>query len=396
MLFLNRWLWLGVLLVLIAPVSAQPPGGNPFERFDRDSNGKLTREELPPVLRDRFQTIDSNKDGAVSREELRAMFAAQRPGGQGKGSGPGQPEARRPIPDSIKVSRDLPYAANSNPRQTLDLLVPAKPSNERPLPVVVAIHGGAFRAGEKSQAVGELISLVASGEYAGVTINYRLSGEAIWPAQIHDCKAAIRWVRANASKYHLDPDRIGVTGGSAGGHLAAMLGTSGGLVELEGKVGPHPDVSSRVLCVVDKFGPSELLTMSVEPGSMDHDAADSPESLLIGGPIQENKEKARNASPITFVSGDDPPILIIHGTKDPLVPFKQSVSLAKSLKAAGVPTWFIAVTDGGHGGFRGSEVARRTRQFLDKHLLGKEVGTISEEPIANPPLGDSPAPPSRQ
>jgi acetyl esterase/lipase len=227
------------------------------------------------------------------------------------------------------------------------------------------------------------MSLVATGDYAGVTINYRLSGEAPWPAQILDAKAAIRWVRANAEKYHLDPDRIGVIGGSAGGHLVALLGTSGGVEALEGDPGPYPGVSSKVRCVVDEFGPSELLAMGDPPGFSAHNAANSPESRLLGGPILERREIARAASPITYVSKDDPPFLIIHGDKDPTVPFDQSERLAKALKTSGVEVWFIKVEGGGHGGFRNPELPRRIRQFFDKNLRDLAVGTISEEPVAN-------------
>ena len=136
--------------------------------------------------------------------------------------------------------------------------------------------------------------LVAKG-YAVASINYRLSQHAVFPAQIEDCKAAIRWLRANAAKYHLDPDHIGVWGASAGGHLVALLGTTGGVKELEGN-GGNLDQSSRVQCVVDWFGPTDLTTMGGE-----HDKPDSPVARLIGGPVQENKEKARKASPLTYV-----------------------------------------------------------------------------------------------
>ena len=155
--------------------------------------------------------------------------------------------------------------------------------------------------------------LAAKG-YAVASINYRLSQHAVFPAQIEDCKAAIRWLRANAAKYHLDPDHIGVWGASAGGHLVALLGTTGSVKELEGK-GGNLDQSSRVQCVVDWFGPTDLATMG---GS--HDKPGSPESRLIGGPVQENKEKARKASPLTYVSKDSAPFLIMHGDQDNTVP----------------------------------------------------------------------------
>ena len=289
------------------------------------------------------------------------------------------------MPENIRVEKDIPYAGTKNPRQTLDLLLPKSARDSKPLPLVVNFHGGAFRAGDKSMGVREIADLVESGDYAAATINYRLSGEAIWPAQIHDCKAAIRWLRANAAKYGLDPDRIGVIGASAGGHLAAMLGTGGGVAALEGDLGPHVGVSSRVKCVVDQFGPSDLLAMADYPSRIDHNAPDSPESELIGGAIQEHKDAARAASPITYVSRDDPPFLILHGTEDPLVPFNQSERLAEALKAAGVPCTFVKVVEAGHGGFRSPEVGRRIRQFLDKHLRDRPVGEVSDAPILRSP-----------
>jgi dipeptidyl aminopeptidase/acylaminoacyl peptidase len=157
-----------------------------------------------------------------------------------------------------------------------------------------------------------------------------------------------------------------------------MLGTSGGVAELEGDVGPYKGVSSRVVCVVDQFGPSDFLAMGG-----DHDSPGSPESQLIGGALQENKDKARGASPITYVTRDDPPFLIFHGTKDPLVPFNQSERLAAALNEAGVSCLFVPVEGAGHGGFRSPEVMKRIRQFFDKHLRGQAVGTISAEPIPN-------------
>jgi acetyl esterase/lipase len=293
------------------------------------------------------------------------------------------PGGRFQPPETVKLERDVPYAGTKNPRQTLDLLLPKSPKGDKPLPVIVNIHGGAFKMGDKSMGVGEIVDLVAGGDYAGATINYRLSGEAIWPAQAHDCKAAIRWVRANAARYNLDPDRIGVIGASAGGHLVAMLGTGGSVEALEGDLGPYKGVSSKVKCVVDEFGPSDLLAMGDYPSRLDHNAHNSPESELIGGALQEHKDTARAASPITYVTRDDPPFLILHGTEDPLVPFNQSERLAKALKDAGVDCLFVKVQGAGHGGFRSAEVPKRIRQFFDKHLRGQDVGTISEDPISN-------------
>jgi acetyl esterase/lipase len=269
----------------------------------------------------------------------------------------------RSLPDTVTIERDIPYAGTTNPAQTLDLLLPRTPAADGPLPVIVNIHGGAFKMGDKSMGLEDVIPLVASGRYAAVTINYRLSGEAIWPAQIHDCKAAIRWVRANAGKYKLDAEHIGAIGASAGGHLVAMLGATAGHESLEGTVGPHTGIDSRVQCVVDQYGPTELLTMG---GT--HDDPNSPEADLIGGPVQEHKELARQASPITYVSPQLPPFLVIHGDQDPVVPFSQSEGLAAALKKAHIECYFVVVQGAEHGGFRNPEVGQRIRLFFDKHL----------------------------
>ena len=366
----SPWLSLTFFLLVGLTIRAQPPGGSPFDRFDANKDGKVARDEVPERLRERFDAIDANKDGTITAEEQRAFLVGSRPGGAG-------------LPPGVNVEKDIAYAGTKNPRQALDLYLPKAPKGDKPLPVVVNIHGGAWMGGDKSQGVGAIAGLVASGDYTAASVGYRLSGEATWPAQIHDCKAAIRWVRANAEKYHLDPDRIGVIGGSAGGHLVAMLGTGGGVEGLEGGLGPYKGVSSKVRCVVDEFGPSELLTMGDAPSSMDHNSPTSPESRLLGSPVRESREIAAAASPITHVSKDDPPFLIIHGDKDMTVPFDQSERLTKALKGSGVEVLFIKVEGGGHGGFRNPEIPRRVRQFFDKHLRDQAVGTISEEPVPN-------------
>ncbi len=359
---------MGVLAVVLSTgvvVGQERP--DRFALWDRDGDGRLSREELPERIRANFGAVDRDGDGFVSRAEHDAVAARL----QAKAAA-GARQAR--VPGNVKVVKDLDYVGAGNPRQMLDLVLPAeREAGVEPLPLVVFIHGGAWRGGSKEGAVGRLAPWVATGEYAGAAINYRLTGEASWPAQIHDCKAAIRWLRAHAGEYGFDPERIGVMGSSAGGHLVAMLGTSGGIDELAGELGEHLELESRVACVVDEYGPSELLMMGKFPSTMNHESPSSPESLLVGGPILEREEVARAASPITYVSADDPPFLIIHGTKDMTVPFDQSERLHKALVAAGVESIFIPVTDGGHGGFRSRELERRIRLFLDRHLRGEQV-----------------------
>lgn len=333
----------------------------------------------------RFSPAGGRAQSAVSRFAagrtllllLGAVIAALAAATDSKAAQPAQQP--RPLPESIRLEADIPYADTDNPRQQIDLLLPKEPAGEGPLPVVAFIHGGAWRGGDKRGGRGQVAPLVASGKFAGVSIGYRLTNEATWPAQIHDCKAAIRWIRGNAKKYNLDPNKIAVWGSSAGGHLVAMLGTSGGVKELEGALGKHTDQDSRVTCVVNFFGPTDFSVIGDFPSQIDHYAANAPESLLIGGPVKDNPEKARSASPITFVSADDPPFLTIHGTKDQLVPFDQGKRLHEALKKAGVSSILIPAEEGGHG-FRSREVPERVRAFLSKHLLGADV-VVSEEPI---------------
>jgi acetyl esterase/lipase len=263
------------------------------------------------------------------------------------------------VPEGVKALRDLEYAKVGDKKLLLDLYMPEKADG--PLPLIVWIHGGGWRKGSKD---GNVLPLRMTRQgYAVASINYRLSGEAIFPAQIEDCKAAIRWLRANAKKYNLDPDRFGAWGSSAGGHLVALLGTSGDVPEFD--KGDHLKVSSRVQAVCDYFGPTDFLLMG---GS--HDNADSPESLLVGGPIQKNKEKAAKANPITYVTKDDPPFLIVHGDKDPAVPVTQSELLHEALKKAGVESKLHIIKGGGHGGkgFTDPKVVEMVNGFFDKHL----------------------------
>ena len=291
-----------------------------------------------------------------------------------------QPALRRlRLPENVVAKHDLAYAATEHPRQRLDLYLPKEPRGEK-LPLVVFIHGGAWQNGDKAGGAGRVVPYVRSGEFVGASIGYRLSGDAPWPAQIHDCKAAIRWLRGHASQYGIDPDRIAVIGSSAGGHLVAMLGTSGGVEALEGSLGNRTDVSSRVTCVVDEFGPANLLTMGDFPSSIDHNAASSPESKLLGGAVQEQADRAKEASPQTHVTSDDAPFLILHGTEDMVVPYDQSVQFDRALRAAGVESLLIPIEGGGHGGFWSPEVDRRVRAFLDRHLRDADV-EISTEPI---------------
>ncbi len=244
----------------------------------------------------------------------------------------------------------------------LDLYLP-RPSAKL-APLIIWIHGGAFKMGSKEGIPFDPppIAYLEEG-YAVASLNYRFSQHAIFPAQTQDCKAAVRWLRANATQYRLDPRRFGAWGPSAGGPLATMLGVAGPVAEVE--VGEHLDCSSRVQCVMDYFGPTDFLPMDMQrmPDGQIHDGADSPESELVGGAIQENQAATTRANPITYVTHDAPPFLVVHGDADPLVPHGQSVILVDALRKAGVPVDFYTVQDAGHGHFTDPAVPEMTRAF---------------------------------
>lgn len=278
---------------------------------------------------------------------------------------------RGQLPDGVTAHRDLAYAKAGDKELLLDVYVPEDAKAQR-LPLVIWIHGGAWRAGNKNHC--PALPLTKRG-YVAASISYRLSQEAIFPAQIEDCKAAIRWLRANAAKYSIDPSRIGVWGSSAGGHLVALLGTSGDVKELE-KQHAHRDQSSRVQAVCDFYGPTDFLKMDEDalPNSkLVHDDPKSPESMLVGAPIQENPNKAALANPVTYVTKDDPPFLIVHGNKDPLVPWQQSKYLFDAMKKTGLTDVKFRVIDGaGHGFRKNPEVYEMVDRFFDRVLLKRE------------------------
>lgn len=269
------------------------------------------------------------------------------------------PAAKPTLPPGVQAHRDLEYVPGGHARNKLDLYLPAKA--DHPLPVIVWIHGGAWLGGSKERCPATWFT---TRGFAAASINYRLSQHAVFPAQIEDCKAAIRWLRANAKKYNLDPNHIGVWGASAGGHLVALMGTTGDVKELEGK-GGNLDRSSRVQCVVDWFGPTDFTKMGVGRGD-----ANSPEGRLLGGAVQEHREEAAKANPITYVTKDDPPFLIMHGDEDKVVPINQSELLDEALRKAGVESTFIRVAGNGHGGpgFMNPENRKKIVDFFEKHL----------------------------
>jgi acetyl esterase/lipase len=266
---------------------------------------------------------------------------------------------------AVRTQRNLVYGKGGDTDLKLDLAMPK--NGPGPFPAVVCIHGGGWRGG-KRQDLAKLIEFLAGKGYVAVTVSYRLSDKARFPAQIEDCKAAVRWLRANAKKYQVNPDRIGAIGFSAGGHLVCLLGTSDKKDGLEGK-GGNADQSSRVQAVVSFFGPTNFNTK---------DWSDQVEETflipLLGATYKDKPELYKRVSPINYVTKDDPPFLFFHGTKDTLVGLRHSNELAAKLKKAGVAAEVVEVKGEGHG-WKGKKLTQTLDQsvaFFDKTLKGKK------------------------
>jgi acetyl esterase/lipase len=268
------------------------------------------------------------------------------------------------IPDGVVFEPDITYTSAGGEPVQLDLARPK--TGDGLFPAVICIHGGGFRAGDR-YGYDSLCLRLAQRGYVAVTIDYRLAPKHPFPAAILDVKAAVRWVRANAKNYHIDPDRIGVTGGSAGGHLVQFLGVTGGVKEFEGD-GGNADQSSAVACVVNFFGPSDF----TKSYGKSVDAAEVL-PLWLGGNLEKEHRKHILASPLYWVTPRAAPTLCIHGTKDNYVAHEQSVWLIEKLKAADVEAELLTLEGAGHGfKDKDAETADKTMfAFFEKHLKKK-------------------------
>ena len=290
---------------------------------------------------------------------------------------PAKPSPKAPtLPAGVRLEKDVPYVSDGDEAQRLDLYLPQTPP-QQPLPLIVHIHGGGWRAGNRYPCP---VAAMAQHGYIVASIGYRFSQKAVFPAQIQDCQAAIRWLRAHALRHHIDPERVGVIGGSAGGHLSALVGTAGGK-RIFTPIGGHEDQSDRVQAVCDIYGPTDFSTV-VEQAAADPNVKNvfqfntpsDPYSSLIGAPLHD-QAKTDVVSPVRHVSADCPPFLIFHGTHDALVPYAQSLQFEAALKGKGVPVWLQTLPGAGHGGpaFVQPAIVQLTRTFFDKHLKGLEV-----------------------
>lgn len=316
------------------------------------------------------------------REDLEKRFGekVEIRHGTGANTAPKAAILEKRFGDKVDIRLNQPYAGTTNTFQMLDLYLPKQRADNQPLPVVVHIHGGGWSGGSRAGYASGAAGLAAMGKYAAVSVGYRLSGEAKWPAQIHDCKAAIRWIRGHAKEFNLDPDRIGATGGSAGGHLVTLLGLTAGVKELEGNLGEFTALGSGVTCVVNVCGPTDMTTVLI-PGATTDDPAVSG---LLGGPVRDRLDLAKQSSPLTYVTASAVPIMTIHGTKDMRVNFTNAAKLDAALKKVGTISLLIPVTDAGHGVTFGPELDGRVQQFWAMYLRGVK-SDISLTPIQAPP-----------
>lgn len=260
--------------------------------------------------------------------------------------------------------KGLVFASPDGHDLKLDLYLPERPDTKPPL--VVFVHGGGWRNGSYKDCP---VPWLTEHGYAVASIGYRFSDVAIWPAQVHDCKSAVRWLRAHADNYGYDASRIGAVGTSAGGYLVAMLGVTGGGKEFEGEVGGNLDQSSAVQAVVDYYGPTDFVARSKNQPSKT-EIEGSPVRLLLGGPVKENLELAKKASPLHHVDGRDVPLLAIHGENDKTVFIEHSRWFVEAHQKAGVEAELVVLPDSGHGGKEYFEAPIREKvvPFLDRIL----------------------------
>jgi acetyl esterase/lipase len=263
-------------------------------------------------------------------------------------------DASTKIAGGLRQMTNIEYSKAGADQLLLDIYAPQSPQGK--LPLVVWIHGGGWISGSRASCP----KFLAQRGYVVATIDYRLAPGALWPAQIEDCKAAVRFLRANADKYGIDADRVGVWGASAGGQLAAMMGATGDVKALEGK-GGNEGVSSGVQAVCDFAGPTDLEALLKDKA---HAQAASLAQKLLGPALDET---AKSASPINYVNKDNPPFLIMHGQNDKLVPVSQPQLLADALKKAGVDVTFKIVPGAAHD-FGGQATDAAVAAFFDAHL----------------------------
>jgi acetyl esterase/lipase len=270
------------------------------------------------------------------------------------------------LPKGTIIERDIVYATNGDRKMLLDVY---RPKSDKPLPLVIWFHGGAWDWGTKDRS-NPMVALIARG-YAVSGVTYTKSREEIFPAVINDCRAAVSFLRFNAKRYNLDPNRFGAAGQSSGGHLTALLATVGDTDHFT----KHPitkKASSALQAASPWSGPTDFLKLNDTRCVINYSKKHSAPSRLIGQPIKKAPEKCKRANPITYISKADPPCFIVHGDKDFVVPLNQSELLHAALKKTGVPSTLYVVKGGNHGFSKSKEpkekIVERVMDFFDSQF----------------------------
>ena len=332
---------------------------NSFDTLDTNKNKQIEIFEFKALNRDIFEHVDINIDKQLSSKEFKAYFSYQK-----------RIINERKIIKNSKTYLNIPYVENGHRRQKLDLYIP-EGQQTKPLLLVIWVHGGGWKRGTKL-LLGKQTELLEQG-FVLASINYRLSRHDTYPAQLHDVKAAIRFLRHNAKTYGIDPNRIAIWGASAGGHLAALAATTGDDASLEGSLGVT-NASSKVQAAVIWYGPTDMLKMFERRKSSQPIGANLlrfPVPKLFGGTPATHQQLYRQGSAINYVTPNNPPFLIMHANKDPIVPLDQSEILHQKLKDNHVFSEFHIVESSKHDFFRGDEEHKILHQFLKKQLVNQ-------------------------
>ena len=271
----------------------------------------------------------------------------------------------------VNLTLDLNYASYDQTNLLMHLLLPQNELADKPIPIIIYVPGSAWFKQNLGGSIPQIMKFVEQSGYAAAIVGYRPSTVAKSPAQLMDIKSSIRYLRANADAYNIDPDRIAIWGTSSGGHIASLVGLSEGIERFETK--DNREESSSVKAVINFFGPTDFLRMDDIPSAIAHNEASSPESSVIGGPIQDPKIKSKvdEYNPLSYILEDKeyPPFLIMHGDSDHLVPFNQSLILYEALRDANHSAEFYKLLGAGHGKrFFTQQTMQIVLDFLNLHF----------------------------